>query len=694
MWIVHEFAHTFLQIPKTKPSFRRDNAMKKYREHSKDKTEDMQLAKLADKRNQLDPLRESLLIVLIYSFFGFMWITLTDWLLDLLVTDPDINRNIQTAKGWLFVALTMLVIFFLVKRRIEQIKLYVEAIIDKTMLLNKTTSELNIQRSFITQIIMNSPVMIVLWDHDGNLQEVSPGLANMIDKASFVFSTRAEENNSAQSHNKAKLVDLYRHLLSRNPIENLETEVIAKDGRKRHILWNGGMITTETDNECWYAAFGIDITDKKLAEERLLYTAYNDILTGIPNRTWLEQETERLLQKNTPLALLFIDIDNFKDINDSLGHHVGDDLLKHIARSMSQIIRQPNLLARLGGDEFAIVLKDTTDNEDIVSVIEKIKNRIGYTWSSFNHKFFISLSIGSTLSPTDGNTYQQLSKNADIALHYAKREGKRQTVFFREAIDVDNLYRIDLAKRLQQAITEDQFELFFQPIYRLKDKTAAGFEVLLRWNEPGKGYVSPAEFIPFAEQTGQIFAIETWVVDAALMQKEAWNKRGLETMYLSINISSKTLLSETNFSKIVSLLEEHKSLLDKITFEITETALFDNVDIVVKQITTLKKLGVRIALDDFGTGYSSLTHLRLLPIDIIKLDRSFISQVENKGKDEVIVNSVINMARHLDHQLVAEGIENESQFDYCRDHDCEFGQGYYMMRPQDAKTIESTFIKK
>lgn len=643
----------------------------------------LSLADLAQQRSKLDPLRESFIVILVYSIFGFLWITLTDWLVDTLVSDPTLNRNIQTAKGWLFVALTMLIIFFLVKNRIEQIRLYVEKIIDTTLKLDRTQTALVGQRLLTEEIISNAPVMVAIWDDKGNLISTNPHLQELLE---------LEKGSSDVTEGNKAIKKVLSTLQRKNRILNYETEIKFAMEDPRYIMWNGGSIIHDNPATGGFIAFGVDVTDKKIAEDKLKIYAFNDNLTMIPNRVSLQQETEKLLEKNEHLALLFMDIDNFKYINDSLGHHVGDELLKFVSSTLASIVNKPNLVARLGGDEFAIVITNYKDKQQVFSLSEKIRKLIGRTWSAYNHSFFLSLSIGVAISPDDGETFADLSKNTDIAMYQAKREGKDRVVFFEDAIELQNLYRIDMAKKLQHAIDNNEFELFFQPIYRLAGQTAVGFEVLIRWKEEVRGYISPGEFIPLAEETGQIYNIEAWVVDAAIKQKMLWDASGLKDLYLSINLSSKTLLSDANFQRIITILEAYKENIQNIVFEITETAVIDNIEKVFAQTKVLKKLGVKIALDDFGTGYSSLTHLKNLPIDIVKLDRSFISQIDKKGKDEVIVHSVISLVQRLGHELVAEGIENSEQYDYCLEHDCDFGQGYFMNKPMPAKSIEALFI--
>jgi diguanylate cyclase (GGDEF)-like protein len=486
----------------------------------------------------------------------------------------------------------------------------------------------------------------------------------------------------------AKLQDVFEVLKSGKRLLNFESNLIGEDGTMKYIIWNSGPLPKNPNDSQEYISFGVDITAKKIAEDQLRDYAFKDALTSLPNRFALERELQRRFSdpENT-FALLYIDIDNFKYVNDSLGHHVGDELLKYIAQCIQKSLNPGDFVARLGGDEFAILIDHYQTRELIYNLADRIKHEMGKTWFIYNHSFYISLSIGVAISGENGSDIDSLSKNADIAMYYSKNEGKDRVMFFEEAIEQNNLYHIDMAKKLQKAIDLNEFELFYQPQYRLSTHTVIGFEALIRWYEPSRGFISPAEFIPLAEDTGQIYAIERWVFKAALTQKSAWNNQGYGDYILSINLSSKTLMSDISFSMIETALSEYSGDLSKIVIEITETALIKDLHRVIARAKRLKDLGVKIALDDFGTGYSSLTHIKLFPVDLVKLDRSFISQIENQGKDVLIISSVISLVKSLGYLLVAEGIENQIQYDYLVEKQCEMGQGFLMSRPVSINKI-------
>jgi len=643
---------------------------------------------LMDINRKINPMKESLRIAIWYSIFGFLWITLTDLLLNTLVSEHELHTKLQTLKGWLFVILTVGFIFLIVRKRLDVIKNFVDKMTLTKNVLSLTEEELLIQKAITEEIIGKAPVIIVIWDNDGALKSVNPYAFEVLGYKDDMQFYSNWQDFVTTSENIANLSQVFKRLQVEGRLINYETELFTKSGSKIYVMWNSGILENKTSENKEYISFGVDITERRNAENTLKGLAYTDALTGLPNRFALEVEVNKRLTKvDSKFALLYIDVDNFKYVNDSLGHHVGDELLKYLGKCISKVIKSKDFIARLGGDEFAIIVGNYTKSDQVFDMIDKIKQETGKTWYIYNHSFYISLSVGVALFPENGSEFNLLSKNADIAMYSSKSEGKDRVMFFEEAIEQNNLYHIEMAKKLQNAIETSEFELYYQPIFTLANNTIHGFEALLRWNEVSRGFISPAEFIPLAENTGQIYAIERWVFQSALSQKKAWNALGYNDIVLSINLSSKTLISDVSFAIIENYLSEFNDDLSKIVIEITETALITDMHKVILRVERLKELGLKIALDDFGTGYSSLTHIKDLPVDIVKLDRSFISQIENKGKDELIVSSVIELVKKLDHQLVAEGIETQDQFDYLVKNKVELGQGYLMSKPIPIQSV-------
>ena len=647
------------------------------------KKETVDLSKnILESNRKINPAKESSLLAIWYTIFGFSWIFLTDLLVNTFFPDHEINAKIQTAKGWIFVILTVTFIFFTVKRRMVLIRDFVENMIVTKKVLSSTEEELYIQKAITDEIIGKAPVMIVIWDKDGGLKSVNPYTFEVLGYSDdYQFYSNWQEVITT-SNNVAPLSQVFKRLQIEGRLTNFETELTSQSGSKVYVIWNSGILERKDANNNEYVSFGVDITERRKAENTLKGLAYTDSLTNLPNRFALEEEiNKRITRNDQKFALIYLDVDNFKYVNDSLGHHVGDELLRYLANCISKVVKSKDFVARLGGDEFAIVVGNYTKTEQIFDLIDKLKQETGKTWYIYNHSFYISLSIGVSVYPDNGHEFNLLYKNADIAMYSSKSEGKDRVMFFEEAIEQNNLYHIEMAKKLQSAIETSEFELYYQPIFTLATNKIHGFEALLRWNEASRGFISPAEFIPLAENTGQIYAIERWVFQSALSQKKAWNASGHNDIVLSINLSSKTLISDVSFAIIESYLVDYQDNLENVVIEITETALITDMHKVILRAKRLKELGLKIALDDFGTGYSSLTHIKFLPVDIVKLDRSFISQIQNKGKDELIVSSVIDLVQKLGHQLVAEGIETQDQYDYLLKNDVPYGQGFLMSKP-------------
>lgn len=425
-------------------------------------------------------------------------------------------------------------------------------------------------------------------------------------------------------------------------------------------------------------------------EENFRRIAFYDTLTELPNRIMFENEISKFINQKTEknkFAIVYINIDNFKYINDTLGYQVGDEFLKYMGEKLNTEIKAPNLVARLNGDEFAIVFIGIQSDELLMEKVEEIKKSIGRIWSINNHQFFISMSIGIAIFPDDGNNIDELLKNADIAMHAAKRGGKNKTIFYKKDIQRNNLEHIQMANKLQSGIENEEFTLFYQPQFKLDTGEIVGMEALVRWVHPKEGFISPMEFIPVAEETGQIYNIERYIIKNALTQRKQWEEEGFSHIELSINLSGKTLTSDINFQELEILLSTFDVDYSKIIIEITETAIISNVDLVTQRLNRLKEKGFKIALDDFGTGYSSLTYLKRFPIDIIKLDRSFINLIPQNSIDNVIIKHILSLAHDLKYEVVAEGIETTEQLEYLKKHYCESGQGYLLSKPLPEENV-------
>lgn len=419
--------------------------------------------------------------------------------------------------------------------------------------------------------------------------------------------------------------------------------------------------------------------------KELKHIAYYDTLTGLPNRYMFASKIKNLSNNsNNKFAIAYVDIDNFKYINDTLGHHIGDEFLKFIGCKIAQDVKSPDMVARLGGDEFAILFANYESKEILLKKLKIVKKNLGNTWNSDGREFFISTSIGVAICPSDGHDFDTLLKHSDIAMYAGKKEGKNKIYFYNDDLNEETIWYIRMANNIQRGMENKEFELYYQPQIHLKTGKIMGVEALLRWNYSGEGFISPDEFIPVAEKTGQIYELERRIIENALIQKKNWEEKGLIDLELSLNLSSKSLISNSSFKKIEVILSKYNIDYSKLVIEITETAAITNVDIAIERIKLLKSMGLKIALDDFGTGYSSITYLKKLPIDIVKLDRSY---TKDNGKDSSIAKFIVSLAHELNLSVIAEGIETKGQLEYLKNINCEFGQGFLIGKPMCIKDI-------
>lgn len=423
------------------------------------------------------------------------------------------------------------------------------------------------------------------------------------------------------------------------------------------------------------------------AEEKLLNTIYFDSLTELSTRIGIEVEMEKFLENNIPFAFVHIDFDNFKYINETLGHSAGDQFLKEMGIRLKELKSDSFIVGRLSGDEFGIILKDVNSIKILKEQIDNINKLLGKKWTIGDYEFFTSASMGISVFPKDGSSKIEIFRSADLAMSRAKKEGKGRGIFYTGEILESNSEKIKISNQIQHAIEKKEFILYYQPQIYLNTGEIKGFEVLIRWNNPFSGFISPALFIPIAEETGQIFAIEKWIINNALKQKKILENKGYEHLDLSINLSSKTLMSNLNFHELEDILDENKVDYSHITLEVTETAIISDIEMAISRLLRLKRYGLKIALDDFGTGYSSLTYLKKMPIDTIKLDRSFVKSIEENDADTYIIKSILYLALDLKYNVVAEGIETEEQYRFLEKNNCESGQGFLMSKPVPIEDV-------
>lgn len=431
-----------------------------------------------------------------------------------------------------------------------------------------------------------------------------------------------------------------------------------------------------------------DITERKRAEERFNYLAYHDALTGLPNRLSLLSRLEQALPEahryRWSLAVIFIDLDRFKTINDTLGHQTGDQLLMTVANRLTRCVRASDTVARLGGDEFVIVLPDAGNMADIAQVASKILDAFQESIEIDGHELHSSPSLGIAVYPTDGADTDTLMKNADTAMYHAKAAGRNTYQFYVEEMNLEAINRMKLEHKLRQAAAKGQFSLHYQPQFNTENQHPIGVEALLRWSTPEDGMIGPNEFIPVAEETGLVIGIGNWVLREACQQLQAWRQAGLPDLTVAVNVSARQLLQRGFLDAVESALKDSGLPPALLELEITESVLMNDPKEAIATLDQLRDMGVSLAIDDFGTGFSSLSYLKLLPIHQLKIDRSFVADLEYDLNDRAIAFGTIALAHSLGLKVVAEGVETEDQLELLRVNGCDNVQGYLFSRPLNA----------
>ena len=453
-----------------------------------------------------------------------------------------------------------------------------------------------------------------------------------------------------------------------------------------------------------------EITDRKRAEERVHRLAYFDTLTGLPNRQLFQQHLSaaiaRAKEHDLKVAALYIDLDNFKRINDTLGHNFGDVVLKTIAKRLDSCIRAQDCvirqgtddngfrLARLGGDEFVAIVQDLDTQEQAVTVTERIRTELTRPVQHLGHEFVVTSSIGVSLFPDDGSDLDTLLRNADVAMYQAKNAGRNSVRFYSGTMSLRSLERLELENGLRYALQRDQLKLYYQPQIDVATQRMVCVEALLRWNHPERGDIPPDKFIPLAEECGLIAPLGEWVLTTACRQIKEWQDKFDDQLTIAVNVSSQQFFHSDVADVVLKAIFEASLKPSSLTLELTETILMNDVEKTIATLTKLRDAGTSLAMDDFGTGYSSLSYLKRLPLDTLKIDRSFVMDLENNSDDAAICAAIIAMAHNLGLKVIAEGVETQEQLNYLSDQGCDEIQGFLISKPLPASELEKRFLKK
>lgn len=489
-------------------------------------------------------------------------------------------------------------------------------------------------------------------------------------------------------------------------VSNAEMRLKSRHARRGARLFHAHAIWTELTamgvysdpkertRENFVGTYGIarDISERKEAQEVISFQAYHDLLTHLPNRALLKDRLSLAItqarRSKRRLAVMFLDLDRFKIVNDTLGHSMGDRLLKAVANRLQSCLRRGDTLSRFGGDEFTLLLPEVRTRDDVVVIATKILDRLGGPFVIDGLELFVGASIGVAMYPEAGETEEALIQNADIAMYHVKGRGKNGYQFFSEEMNHKYSTRLSMERELRNGLTQEELVVYYQPQVALKTGEIVGVEALVRWRHPERGLVEPGDFLPMAEETGLITQIDTFVQRRACTDVAGWERAGLGSIRLSVNLSAPQIEQEDFVDNFVADMAAAGLDPSRVKLEITENILMQDMEVVIPKLKQLRQLGVRIAIDDFGTGYSSLSYLQQFPIHTLKIDRSFVGDIRADHGDASIVNAIVAMARGLNLDLIAEGVENRTQLRYLRSQGCSEVQGFIFSDPVPADQVK------
>ncbi len=550
-------------------------------------------------------------------------------------------------------------------------------------------------QEYLKSIIINEPECVKLVGPDGKLIDMNPAGLAMLE----VDTLQEAQNYSLTSFLlpqwRAPFIGILRSVMQ-GENANLEFEIQGARGTHRWLETNAVPMHDSEGNITMLLGITRDVTERKANEKRIDYLANFDSLTGLPNRMQLDIRIKDLLslarRHKQEFAIMFLDLDHFKDINDTLGHTIGDKLLVNSSHRLKSILREEDTLARMGGDEF-IILLPKIDMNGVSQVAQKLLDTFKKPFDIDGNELSISVSIGIALYPNDGLDFDTLYKNADTAMYRAKKEGRNSFYFFTEEMQKNSIRHLELSNALRHALERNQFQLHYQPQFSTEKRTIIGAEALLRWHHPEFGNISPAEFIPMAEENGTILSIGEWVLRTAVKSAKQWMNEGMEPIIMAINLSAIQFRAHNLPDLVANILKETGLPPEYLELELTEGVAMQDPQRAISMMNEIHSKGVRMSIDDFGTGYSSLSYLKKFNIYKLKIDQSFIRDINVDPEDKAIVAAIISMAKSLGLQTIAEGVETIGQLDYLHEQGCDEIQGYYFSKPLSIEEFEAFRLK-
>jgi diguanylate cyclase (GGDEF)-like protein/PAS domain S-box-containing protein len=621
-------------------------------------------------------------IVAIYLAFGLLWIVVTDSALFKLIANYEELSLLNTYKGVAFILVTAVILYLLFRKTLRQQKL-----IEQSLQASEERWKFALEGSGDG-----------VWDWDIPSDHVfrSTRWHEIYGYAENEITPTATAGRELVHPDDliTLLSDVQDYFTGDKEIYTSEFRLRCKDGSWKWTLSRGMVVSRSEDGKpIRMIGTHTDITNRKTSEAQVTHLAHYDQLTGLPNRVLfldrLRQDIKKAQRTGQSVTLMFLDLDKFKEVNDSLGHDIGDMLLKGVARRLESCVRESDTVARMGGDEFTIILSDINSQINIERIAQDILDKMTTPFHLGDEVIHISTSIGISNYPKDGNEVELLLKNADQAMYAAKEQGRNRFQYFTPIMQEEALKRMRLISDLWGALNDNQFRVYYQPIVDLATGAVFKAEALIRWQHPTRGLVSPNEFIPAAEDTGLIVDIGDWLFNEVASQTAKWKQR-YPNLQVSVNKSPVQFRSvHDNCTNWIEQLKLLGLSGESFIVEITEGLLLDARDSVISQLNAFREAGMKIAIDDFGTGYSSLAYLRKFDIDFVKIDRSFTSNIAPNSSDMVLCEAIIEMSHKLGMKVIAEGVETNEQRDLLRSAGCDFAQGYLYSKPVTIDQLES-----
>ncbi|RQD68817.1 MAG: EAL domain-containing protein [Tindallia sp. MSAO_Bac2] len=646
-------------------------------------------------------------ITIIYLVLGLLWILLSDQALAALVQDPDTYHTLQTYKGWFYVLMTALVLYGLLHEQMKKLKNSRQKLLTSYEELESAYEELiameeELEHQYDTLKNKQEKLLeteekyrLIVEGSNENIWDLNIKTGRMMFSRTKEMLGYSDDEISSTYEGWKALVhpeDILtvqkaeeQHIKGRVPYYYCEFRLKDKSGEYRWIQSRGKAACDGESNALRMAGSHLDVTEQKRMMMEMYDMAFYDKLTQLGNRSLFYDHLKKILsshhRRKRRFALLIVDLDDFKRINDTRGHIVGDKMLQQVAQRLGDVTESGEMLARSGGDEFFILKPRIKSLEEVKNLAVEVLKTFETPFSIDESEFFISASIGIAVYPEDGEDRDTLIQHADVAMNEAKAGGKNKYRLFDHNIRERVASWMEKERGLRYAILREEFLVYYQPVLETATSKISGAEALVRWNHPEEGVLSPFHFIDIAEETGQIVSIGQWVMESVLKHHKEWRSQNDLPLMVSVNISPAQFKRHDLAEWIEDLTRKYDMKPEELQIEITETVAMENLEHSITVLEKIRKLGIKVALDDFGTGFSSLNYLRTLPLDVLKIDKSFIGHLGKDRKEAAIVRQIINMAHELELSVTAEGVEEKEQVEMLQRFGCDNLQGYYFYRP-------------